>query len=114
MLPVVAALPPVMGTNNNVTLSCLFYRLDHHRINSYIWQWKFQDKDLKEDGRYKIFSEYSPPNSCEQSKGLVAFQIGNVSKHDFGQYMCSLQMSGVTLAEKGISFYELGKFYEHL
>jgi len=100
-----------MGPNDNATLSCEVYRLDNDQIGSYRWKWKSYDFEIKEDGKYKIIFMHSPPNSCQQTKGLVALEIANVSKHDLGHYKCGLQMSGIKLAERDIPFYDFGELY---
>ena len=111
MLPVLTVLRPVKGASSNVTFSCEVYRLDPQQISSYKLRWKFHDKEIKEDDlKYKIFWRYFTPNSCQQSKGLAALSIANVSKEDLGQYKCVLQMSGITLAEKDVFFFA-GKLY---
>ena len=100
-----------MGPNDNATLSCEVYRLDNEQIGSYHWKWKFHGDEIKEDGKYKIISMHSPPNSCQQTKGLVALEISNVSKHDLGHYKCGLLMSDRKLAERDIPFYDFGELY---
>ena len=101
-----------MGSNGNVTLKCEAYRLDHKQKYSYRWKWKLNDGgEINEHayGKFEIFASYSTPDSCQQSKGLVALQIRNVSSQDLGQYKCGLQLSGMILAEKDVSFFDFGK-----
>jgi len=100
-----------MGPNDNATLSCEVYRLDVQQIGSYHWKWKFHGGEIEEDGKYKIISMHSPPNSCQQTNGLVTLEIANVSKHDLGHYKCGLQMSDIKLAERDIPFYDFGELY---
>ena len=70
--------------------------------------------EIKQDlvgGKYNIFSEYSLPNSCQQTKGLVALQIAGVNKHDLGQYKCKLLDPDTVLAVKDIPLLEDGMFF---
>lgn len=70
--------------------------------------------EIKQDlvgGKYNIFSEYSSPNSCQQTKGLVALQIAGVNKHDLGQYKCKLLGPDTVLAVKDIPLLEDGMFF---
>ena len=70
--------------------------------------------EIKQDfvrGKYYIFSEYSSPNSCQKTKGLVALQIARVNKHDLGQYKCKLFDSATVLAVKDIPLLEDGRFF---
>lgn len=97
-------------SSESATLTCEFNSLNHQQFNSYHWQWKFQDREIKENGRYKVFYKRQPPNVCQQSKRLVTLRITNVSKEDLGQYLCALQLSNTTLAEKDVPFYDFGKF----
>ena len=71
----------------------------------------FHRGEIKENGKYKILSMHFPPNSCQQTNGLIALEIANVSKQDLGQYKCGLQMSGIMLAERHIPFYDFGEHY---
>ena len=112
ILPILTALNPEMGSNGNVTLKCEAYRLDHKKRYSYRWKWKLNHGgEIKEHthGKYEKFESYSTPDSCQQSKGLVALQIRNVSSQDLGQYKCGLQLSDMILAEKDVSFFDFGK-----
>ena len=97
--------------DDRATLRCEAYHLDPLQKDSYHWAWKFEEsREIKEnsDGKYKIFSNYSTPNLCQQTKGLIALQIANVTKHDLGQYKCELLESSILLAVKDISFYKYG------
>ena len=104
-----------MGTNGNVTLSCEAYHLDSQKIASYQWKWIFNDSvEIKQafgGGKYGIFSEYSSPNACQQTKGAVTLQIARVNKHDLEQYKCKLLVSNSVLAVKDIPLLEDGRFF---
>ena len=109
ILPELTALTPEMRRiDYRATLSCEAYHLNPQQKDSYRWAWKFKDsREIKanDDEKYNIFSSYSAPNLCQQTKGFSALQIANVSIHDFGKYRCELLESGVLLAVKDITFY---------
>ena len=114
-LPELKEFPPDMGTYGNVTLSCEAYHLDFQKTDSYQWKWIFNDsveirKQAFGGGKYGIFSEYSSPNSCQQTKGFVALQIARVNTHDLGQYKCKLLDSDSVIAVKDIPLLEDGRF----
>lgn len=103
------ALSPRVSPNGIATLRCDVEGLDQRQLHSYHWQWKFQERYIKENSKYKVSFKYLPCNLCQQSEGWIILQIANVSNEDLGQYMCVLQLSNITFAEKDISVYELGK-----
>ncbi len=103
------ALPHGIASSGDATLSCEVDGLDQQKLYSYHWQWKFQEKVIEENEKYKVFYNYQPPNTCQRSRGSVTLHIKNVSKKDLGQYMCVLQLSNITIAEKDIPFYDFGK-----
>ena len=115
-LPELKEFPPDMGTYGNVTLSCEAYHLDSQKTASYQWKWIFNDsveirKEAFGGGKYGIFSEYSSPNSCQQTKGSVALQIARVNTHDLGQYKCKLLDPDSVIAVKDIPLLEDGRFF---
>jgi len=95
-----------MKPNYYIALKCEAYPLDSQQVKSYHWRWHFKDREIKEDGKYKTSHWHSLPNSCQQSKGSVVLQIENVSKLDFGQYLCELRMSYTKLAVQDVRLYE--------
>ncbi len=104
------ASPPRIISSRDANLSCNVYGLDQRKLFSYHWQWKFQERVIEENEKYKVFSNYKPPNTCQRSRGSVTLHIKNVSKEDLGQYICVLQLSNISLGEKDIPFYDFGKF----
>lgn len=108
-IPVIITLLPERGQQGVVTLRCEAHRLDAHLIYSYQWQWKFQDRPINEDEKYKIFQSNSSHNSCRQTKSFAVLQISKISKHDIGQYKCWLQKSGIMLAGKDVFLSGFGK-----
>lgn len=107
-----AALRPRVGlTTANATLECVVKGLAYQQIYLYQWQWKFQEKEIVENGKYQMFTSYSPPNLCQHSKASATLQINNVSQKDFGEYKCTLyQFTNVILAEEDIFFSDFGKW----
>lgn len=85
--------------------------MDHRHLNSYYWHWRFNERKIKENEKYKTFYNHLPPNFCQQSKGWAVLRIVNISEEDLGQYECALQLSNITLAEKDISLYDVGKHF---
>ena len=85
--------------------------MDQRHLNSYYWHWRFNEKEIKENERYKMIFNHLPPNFCQQSKGRAVLQIMNISEDDLGQYECALQLSNITLAEKDIPVYDVGKHF---
>ena len=83
--------------------------MDRRHLNSYYWHWRFNGKEIKENERYKMFRSHLPPNFCQQLKGRAVLQIMNISEDDLGQYECALQLYNITLAEKDIPLYHVGK-----
>ena len=113
-MPLLTALPPVIGKNNSVTLSCEAYRLKHKQINLYSWSWSrsfSKDDVIKKSDKYKIYTENSFPNSCQHSKCLAYLQIANTSKDDVGQYFCELKVNRTTLGKKDVRFHHFGKLH---
>ena len=93
----------------NGTLKCQVNGLDHQQLHIYRWQWKFQDREIYENEKYKMSDSHGPLNFCQQSKGSAVLHINNVSKEDMGQYICVLLLHNLTLAEREIPFYTFGK-----
>ena len=85
--------------------------MDRRHLNSYYWHWRFNEKEIKENERYKMFYNHLPPNFCQQSKLWAVLQIMNISEGDLGQYECALQLSNITLAVNDIPFYDFGKHF---
>ena len=104
------ALPPRILSSGDATLRCEVNGLDQQKLNSYQWQWKFQERVIEENEKYRVFYHYQPPKFCQQSRGSVILHIRNVSNEDLGQYICALQLSNIALAEIEIPFYDFGKF----
>ncbi|XP_078371996.1 uncharacterized protein LOC144655586 [Oculina patagonica] len=100
------ALPHQVSSSGDAALSCEVDGLDQQKLYFYHWQWKFHDKVIEENKKYKVFYNYQAPNTCQRSRGSVTLHIRNVSKEDLGQYMCVLQLSNITIAEKEIPFYD--------
>ena len=96
-------------SSGDATFGCEVNGLDQQKLNSYQWQWRFQERVIKENEKYRVFYHYQPPNVCQQSRGSFILQIKNISKEDLGQYICVLQLSNITLAEIEIPFYDFGK-----
>ena len=103
------ASPPRVVPRRNATLKCEVKGMGQRHLNSYYWHWRFNEKEIKENERYKMIFNHLPPNFCQQSKGWATLEIMNISEDDFGQYECALQLSNITLAEKDIPVYDVGK-----
>jgi len=95
----------------NATLKCEVKGKDRRHLNSYYWHWRFNEKEIRENRRYKLFYNHLPPNFCQQSNVWAVLQIMNISEGDLGQYECALQLSNITIAENDISFYDFGKHF---
>ena len=105
----IKTLPHRIESGGNATLSCEVNGLDQQKLYTYHWSWKFQERLIKENEKYRVFYHYQPPNICQQSRVSSILHIKNVSKDDLGQYICILQLSNMPLAEKDVPFYEFGK-----
>lgn len=106
-----ATSPPRVERRGNATLKCEVKGMDLRHLNSYYWHWRFNEKEIKENERYKMLYSHLPPNVCQQSKGWAVLQIMNISEDDLGQYECALQLSNITLAESDIPLYDVGKHF---
>ena len=78
---------------------------------SYKWKWMFKNgrEITNVFGKYKIFSAFSVPNSCQHTKGVVYLHVENVTREDHGTYKCALLESDVEIAVEDVPFY--GMFY---
>ena len=56
-------------------------------------------------GKYKIFSAFSVPNSCQHTKGVVYLYVENVTREDLGTYKCALLESDLEIAVEDVPFY---------
>lgn len=97
--------------NDAVTLSCKVSSLDYHKRNLYGWKWKFNERDIRENGKYNMSYNIDPPKNCLHSAGWMSLVIYNFSKRDFGQYKCVLQSSNRTLGENDINLWDTGKTF---
>ena len=112
MVPVLSALPPNIGSNVSVNLSCKANQLDAHQMGSYKWKWMFNNgtEITNAFGKYKILNAFSSPNSCQQKKGTVSLQIENLTREDLGTYKCALLESDMEIAVEDVSLYGYGMF----
>ena len=59
-------------------------------------------------GKYKILSNFSSPNSCQQNRGAVYLHVENLTREDLGTYKCVLFQNDVKIAVEDVPFYEYG------
>ena len=112
MVPVLSSLPPNIGSNVSVNLSCKANQLDAHQMGSYKWKWMFNNgtEITNAFGKYKILNAFSSLNSCQQKKGTVSLQIENLTREDLGTYKCALLESDMEIAVEDVSLYGYGMF----
>ena len=110
MVPKLSAFSFDMGPNGNVTLQCKANQLNAQQMTSYKWKWMFKNgrEILDIYGKYKILSSFSPPNSCQQTKGAVYLHVENVTREDLGTYKCVLLESDMEVAVEDVPFYKYG------
>ncbi|KAL9972475.1 hypothetical protein ACROYT_G018783 [Oculina patagonica] len=109
----------VMGSNfavaqykdiNRTTFLCVANSLDYRDRSLYYWKWKFNGRDIHEDGKYNMSYSIEPPDVCLQSTGWTSLRIANFTKQDFGQYKCALLSSNTTLGENDVNFWNTETF----
>ena len=99
-----------MGPNGSANFICKANQLNAQQMASYKWKWMFKHEREITDvyGKYKILSNFSSPNSCQQNRGAVYLHVENLTREDLGTYKCVLFQNDVKIAVEDVPFYEYG------
>ena len=97
-----------MRAHGSANFSCKANQLNAQ--DSYKWKWMFKNEREITDvnGKFKIISTFSSPNSCQQKRGAVYLHVENLTREDLGTYKCVLFENDVEISVEDVLFYEYG------